>query len=82
MRDFPKEATSEQDKVLKGPPGLLFGLTLLIFLGAGFYFGQSSESAGPADESAIANEAALVERALEQENERLLERTAWPERLK
>ncbi len=81
MRDFPKKATSDQDNVLKGPPGLLFGLTLLVFVGAGLYFRQSSEPSGALENSAVANEAALVERALEQENARLLERTAWPEQL-
>ena len=77
MRDLEVEAVTEQENVLKGPPGLLFGLTLLVFIGAGIYFGQTSEPLKSPENQAVANEAALVESALEQEDARRLDST-WP----
>ena len=39
MKQLQEQAPKREQNVLKGPPGLLFGLTLLIFIAARLYLG-------------------------------------------
>ena len=78
MRDSGSEKVAEKENVLRGPPGLLFGLTLLVFLAAGLYFSWPSEAISAPDTPPSNADAILVQQALDREDARVLE-PGWPE---
>jgi hypothetical protein len=78
MRDSRSEKVAAKANVLNGPPGLLFGLTLFVFVAAGLYFGWTSEAVSASEKPTPATNAMLVQQALEREDARVFEQS-WPE---
>ena len=73
MRNPGSEKAVKKENILKGPPGLLFGLTLLVFVVAGLYLSWTSDAVSASEKPSPATDALLVQQALEREDARIFE---------